>query len=148
MTSVQMVIAYQSQCYVSALRWVLWSEHGPHDQVKFQLLVFLLMILIVINGIPDALAAIIVLASTPAPVILIISVVMAGFPKWIMIKRFPSESRRAFYILVVTRPQLGPFFVLKFVRSRGFGARFLQPLPKLLVTVTHFSNTKMAVNSR
>ena len=30
----------------------------------------------------------------------------------------------------------------------GFGARFLQPFPKSLVTVRHYSNTKMAVNSR
>ena len=52
------------------------------------------------------------------------------------------------FVPSVTRPQLGPFFVLKFVRSWGFGARFLQPLPKSLVTVKYFSNTKMAVNSR
>ena len=37
-----------------------------------------------------------------------------------------------------TRPQLGPFFVLKFVRSRGFGARFLQPFPKSLVTRKYY----------
>ena len=48
----------------------------------------------------------------------------------------------------LTRPQLGPFFVLKFVRSRGLAARFLQPLPKSLVTGKYFSNTKMAVNGR
>ena len=47
-----------------------------------------------------------------------------------------------------TRPQLGPFFVLKFVRSRSFGARFLQPFPKPLVTVKYYLSTKMAVNSR
>ena len=29
----------------------------------------------------------------------------------------------------------------------GFGARFLQPFPKSLVTVRYYSNTKMAVNS-
>ena len=52
------------------------------------------------------------------------------------------------YILRVAKPQLGPFFVLKFVRSRGFGARFLQPFPKSLVTVKAYSNTKMAVNGR
>ena len=48
----------------------------------------------------------------------------------------------------VTQSQLGPFFVLKFVRSRGFGARFLQPFPKSLVTVKYYSNTKMAVSNR
>ena len=47
-----------------------------------------------------------------------------------------------------TRPQFGPFFVLKFVRSRVFGRDFLQAFPKSLVTVKYFSNTKMAVNSR
>ena len=51
-----------------------------------------------------------------------------------------------------TRSQLGPFFVLKFVRSWGFGARFLQPFPKSLVTVKAYSNTKkwpvIAVNGR
>ena len=48
----------------------------------------------------------------------------------------------------VTRPQLGPFFVLKFVRSRVLGANFLQPFPKSLVTVKCHLNTKIAVNSR
>ena len=43
---------------------------------------------------------------------------------------------------------IGAFFVLKFVRSQGSGARFLQPPPKSLVTVKYFSNTKMTVNSR
>ena len=47
-----------------------------------------------------------------------------------------------------TRPQLGPCFVLKFVRSRGFGSRFLQPFAKSLLTAKCYSNTKMAVNSR
>ena len=46
----------------------------------------------------------------------------------------------------VTRPQLGgPFFVLKFVRSRG---EISSTVPKSLVTVRYCSNTKMAVNSR
>ena len=48
----------------------------------------------------------------------------------------------------ITRPQLGPFFVLKFVRSQGLGARFLQPFPKSLVTVKAYSNTELAINSR
>ena len=52
------------------------------------------------------------------------------------------------FLRFFTRPQLGPFFVLKFVRSRGVGARFLQPFPESLVTVKYYSNTKMAVNSR
>ena len=43
---------------------------------------------------------------------------------------------------------IGAFFVLKFVRSRGFGARFLQPFPESLATIQYDSNTKMAVNSR
>ena len=59
------------------------------------------------------------------------------------------ESIRANHSqLKLTRPQLGPFFVLKFVRSRGLGARFLHPFLKSLVTVKYYSNTKMAVNSR
>ena len=57
---------------------------------------------------------------------------------------YPSGGQSPLF----TRLQLGPFFVLKFARSRGFGARFLQPLPKSLVTLKYFSNTKMAVNSR
>ena len=36
-------------------------------------------------------------------------------------------------------PNWGLFFVLKFVRSRGFGARFLQSFPKSLVTVKYYS---------
>ena len=46
---------------------------------------------------------------------------------------------------------IGPFFVLKFVRSRFGGARFPQPFPKPLVTVKYDSNTKwpsIAVNGR
>ena len=50
--------------------------------------------------------------------------------------------------LNLTRLQLGPFFVLKFVRSRVLGARFLRPFPKSLVTEKCDSNTKLAVNSR
>ena len=38
------------------------------------------------------------------------------------------------------RPELGPSFVLKFVRSRVLRARFLQPFPKSLVTVKYSSN--------
>ena len=38
-------------------------------------------------------------------------------------------------IKMVTRPQLGPFLVLKFVRSRGFGVRFLQLFPESLATI-------------
>ena len=48
----------------------------------------------------------------------------------------------------ITRPQLGPFFVLKFVRSRVLGAKFLQPFPKSLVAVKCYSSTKIAVNGR
>ena len=60
----------------------------------------------------------------------------------------PNANPRLVVITFFTRPQLGPFFVLKFVRSWGFGARFLQPFPKALVTVKHYLNTKMAVNGR
>ena len=52
-----------------------------------------------------------------------------------------EEVIRITYTLF-TRPQLGPFFVLKFVRSRGFGARFLQPFPKSVVTVEYYANIK------
>ena len=65
------------------------------------------------------------------------------------LRRVPyRRSRLKMSIEIATRPQLGPLFVLKFVRSRGFGARFLQPFPRSLVTVKYYSNTKMAVNSR
>ena len=51
-------------------------------------------------------------------------------------------------ILKLRGPNWGLFFVLKFVRSRVLGARFLQPFPRSLVTVEYLSHTKMAVNSR
>ena len=62
--------------------------------------------------------------------------------------RIPFQFHHVKPNINLTRPQLGPFFVLKFVRSRVFGARFLQPFPNSLVTVKYYSNTKMAVNSR
>ena len=43
---------------------------------------------------------------------------------------------------------IGAFFCPEIRAFKGFGARFLQPIPKSLVTVKHYSNTKMAVNSR
>ena len=48
----------------------------------------------------------------------------------------------------VMQPQLGPFFVLKFARSQGFGARFLQPFPKSLMRGKYYSKTKWHKNSR
>ena len=44
-------------------------------------------------------------------------------------------------------PHWGLVYVLKFVRSRGFGARFLQPFPKSLETAKYYSSTKMAIDS-
>ena len=43
---------------------------------------------------------------------------------------------------------IGAFFCLEIRASTGFGARFLQPFPKSLVTIKYFLNTKMAINSR
>ena len=66
-------------------------------------------------------------------------------------KRKSSKHKHIICCILVMRPQLAPFFVLKFARSRGFGARFLQPFPKSLVTVKYDSNTKwllIAVNGR
>ena len=71
-------------------------------------------------------------------------------------KHIANQSTKPFWVsplfYKVTRSQLEPFFVLKFVRSRALGARFLQPFPRSLVTVKYYSHTKkwplMAVNSR
>ena len=46
-----------------------------------------------------------------------------------------------------TRSQLGPFLVLKFVRSRVLGRDLFNRFPKSLVTVKCNSNTKLAVNT-
>ena len=40
---------------------------------------------------------------------------------------------------------IGAFFCPEIRAFTGFGARFLQPAPKSLVTIKHNSNTKMAV---
>ena len=39
---------------------------------------------------------------------------------------------------------IGAFFCPEIRAFTGFGARFLQPFPKSLVTVRYYSNTKMA----
>ena len=39
---------------------------------------------------------------------------------------------------------IGAFFGPEIGAFTGFGARFLQPFPKSLVTVRYYSNTKMA----
>ena len=46
------------------------------------------------------------------------------------LKRFPGN--------IYVAPIGAFFFVLKFVRSRGVGARFLQPFPKSLVTIKYY----------
>ena len=51
-------------------------------------------------------------------------------------------------ICVYCAAPIGAFFCPEIRAFTGFGARFLQPFPKSLVTVKHHSNTKMAVNSR
>ena len=56
--------------------------------------------------------------------------------RWIRLSFLCGKSAQK--VLHVARPRLGPFFVLKFVRSRGFEARFLQPFPKPLVTVKYY----------
>ena len=43
---------------------------------------------------------------------------------------------------------IGALFCPEIRAFTGFGARFLQPFPKSLVTVKYCSNTKMAVNGR
>ena len=55
--------------------------------------------------------------------------------------RFTSLS----FIPSLTRPQLRPFFVLKFVRSRG---EISSTVSKVLSDRKVMFNTKMAVNSR
>ena len=42
---------------------------------------------------------------------------------------------------------IGAFFCPEIRAFMGFGARFLQPFPKSLVTVKYYSSTKVAVNS-
>ena len=43
---------------------------------------------------------------------------------------------------------IGAFLCPEIRAFTGLGARVLQSLPKSLVTVKYYSNTKMAVNSR
>ena len=43
---------------------------------------------------------------------------------------------------------IGAFFCPEIRSFTGFGARFLQPLPKSLVTIRYYSSTKMAINGR
>ena len=43
---------------------------------------------------------------------------------------------------------IGAFSCPEIRAFTGFGARFLQPFPKFLVTVKYYSNSKMPINSR